>query len=332
MLNGASKQEPRYQLFRLLGEPQRLKLLGLAATEELSVGELAELLHESQPNVSRHVNLLRQAGLLHDRHQGTRVFVRLAETARADRVISDAIVEGKRLCEESASLARIPQIVASRDQRSRAYFAEQAQDDIDTGAMDNVPVYALALSMMAADRGIALDAGTGDGALLDLLAPTYESVIAVDRSETQLHRARQRVALRGYSNVEFACAEVESEHVRIEVEGRADAVFASRMLHHTANPRSTLAAFAQLLAPGGRLCIIDYMCHEDERMREQRADVWMGFGELDLATLLKQAGFAPIVFKTVPKGYVLSGFDAHVPWFVATARRTRGSEPYAIDD
>ena len=153
MSSSASKQEPRYQLFRLLGEPQRLKLLGLAAIEELSVGELAELLHESQPNVSRHVNLLRQAGLLHDRHQGTRVFVRLAESARADGVVSDAIVEGQRLCQECASLARIPQIVASRDQRSRAYFAEQGQDDIDSGAMDNVPVYALALSMMASKRG-----------------------------------------------------------------------------------------------------------------------------------------------------------------------------------
>ncbi len=326
MPNGTSKQEPRYQLFRLLGEPQRLKLLGLAAMEELSVGELAELLHESQPNISRHVNLLRQAGLLHNRHQGTRVFIRLAEAVRADNVVSDAIVEGQRLCEEGDSLARIPRIIAARDQNSRAYFAEQVKDGIDTSPADNVPVFALALAMMAPTRGVALDAGTGDGTLLDLLAPSYENVIAVDRSAIQLERARERVARRGYTNVELVCSEVESEHIRLDVKCRVDALFASRMLHHTSNPRSTLTAFAKLLGTGGQICIIDYMSHDDERMREQRADVWMGFGEVDLAMLLGQAGFTQVMFKEVPKGYLVSGFDAHIPWFVATARRDSGNK------
>ena len=54
----------RWELYRLLSEPVRLRVLALAAEEELAIGELAELLGESQPNVSRHAAPLRQAGAL----------------------------------------------------------------------------------------------------------------------------------------------------------------------------------------------------------------------------------------------------------------------------
>jgi len=209
-VNSYAKLEPRYQLFRLLGEPQRLKLLGLTALDELSVGELAELLQESQPNISRHVHLLRQAGLLHDRHQGTRVYVRLSEKARDDAVVLDAITEGQRLCEDCVTRDQISKIIAARELGSRAYFAEQAPAEYEIETTAHVPVYAMALSMMATERGVSLDAGTGDGSLLDLLAPTYDRVIAVDRSAVQIERAKERVTRRGFTGVDLEC-EVEVE-------------------------------------------------------------------------------------------------------------------------
>jgi len=60
----AAASTTRWELYRVLAEPVRLKLLALAAEEELAIGELAELLNESQPNVSRHVAPLKAAGLL----------------------------------------------------------------------------------------------------------------------------------------------------------------------------------------------------------------------------------------------------------------------------
>jgi ArsR family transcriptional regulator len=313
--------QPRYQLFRLLGEPQRLRLLGLAAIDELSVGELAELLQESQPNVSKHVHLLRQAGLLLDRHQGTRVYVRLSDGAREDAVVSDAISEGQRLCGDTATREHVAEIIASRDQRSRAYFAAQAIGESDIDTTPHVPVYAMALALMRPTTGMALDAGTGDGGLLDLLAPSYGSVVAVDRSPAQLAKASARVTRRGFTKVRLECTDVEGDDLRTSEGETVNAIFASRMLHHTANPRVMLQSFASLLAPQGRVCIIDYVTHDDERMREQRADVWMGFDEAELRGLLRQAGFARIEFRAVPNGYISPGFDAHIPWFVAIAQR-----------
>ncbi|KAB2894193.1 MAG: winged helix-turn-helix transcriptional regulator, partial [Kofleriaceae bacterium] len=61
---------PRADLFRLLGEESRLRLLALCAEEELTVGELATLLGESQPQVTEKSQPLREAGLLVARRDG----------------------------------------------------------------------------------------------------------------------------------------------------------------------------------------------------------------------------------------------------------------------
>src|SRR5438094_9838847 len=94
----------RWELYRVLSEPIRLRLLALATVEELAVGELAELLDEGQPNVSRHAAVLRQAGLIVVRKEGTRVLVHLAEGAARDAVIADALASGRALCEKDGSL------------------------------------------------------------------------------------------------------------------------------------------------------------------------------------------------------------------------------------
>ena len=317
----ATGPESRYQLYRLLGEPQRLRLLALAAIEELSVGELAELIGEPQPNVSRHITPLRHAGLLFDRHQGTRVFVRLADEARRDPVVSDALKEGQRLCEQGGSLQRIADVIAARDLRTRAYFADEAKEEFELRPVMQLPAYAMALSMIATERRLALDAGTGDGALLDLLAPTFRTVLAADRSESRLELAKERVARRGYDNVKFLCADIESDSTQASIGPGVDAVFASRMLHHAPSPKITLGALARLVAPGGQLCVIDYCSHDDEALRDQRADVWMGFTKEQLESIVDELGLVDFRFQLVPTGYVHSGFDAHIPWFVSTARR-----------
>src|ERR1044071_7375012 len=99
----------RWELYRLLAEPVRLRLLALASEEELAIGELAELLREGQPNVSRHVAPLRKAGLLSVRKHGTRVLVRLSERADADPVVRDGVSAGRDLCEGDGSLSRVPE-------------------------------------------------------------------------------------------------------------------------------------------------------------------------------------------------------------------------------
>lgn len=58
--------------FKALGEPTRLKILRLLAEQELCVCELEEILDMSQPRVSQHLKVLKQAGLVKERREAQR--------------------------------------------------------------------------------------------------------------------------------------------------------------------------------------------------------------------------------------------------------------------
>jgi len=316
----------RWQLYRVLAEPVRLRLLALAATEELGVGELAELLGEGQPNVSRHAAALRQAGLLAERRQGTRVYLRVPAPVAADPVVADALAAGRRLVGEDGSLARVEAVVRGRDQRGRELFARHAAAPEPASVAAAAPAYLFALGPALERRGLAVDAGTGDGALLDLLAPLFVAVLALDRSEAQLARAAARVAARGYRNVELLCAELDAEAVRARVGAGADLVVSARVLHHAPRPLEALAALGRLARPGGHVLVIDYVRHEDERFAEQQADVWLGFEPAELAALATAAGLRDAATRRIPACHLGGGPDAALDWQVLSARRALGPE------
>ncbi len=65
--------------FRAMGEPLRVRLLDTLRGGEATVNELAERLDASQQNVSKHLALLADSGILGRRKDGTRVYYRIAD-------------------------------------------------------------------------------------------------------------------------------------------------------------------------------------------------------------------------------------------------------------
>ncbi len=323
----------RWELYRVLSEPMRLRLLALAADDELSIGELADLLGEGQPNVSRHAAALRHAGLLRDRREGTRTFVRVAVDAARDAVVADALAIGRALCEEDGSLARVADALRAREAAAHEFFARPGKARVDAPPPE-IGAYLVALAPLVARRRLALDAGTGDGRMLEVLAPVYERVVAVDRSAAQLARARERCAARGFRNVAFIEAELDARELktllgragdaRAEQAGGADAVFASRLLHHAPRPAQVVAQLADLCAPGGALVVLDYARHDDESMREQ-ADAWLGFEPAELRRFARAAGLGEAHVARIPGALCGDGPDRHLPWQALFARRPPGA-------
>ncbi len=309
----------RWELYRLLSEPLRLRLLALCAEEELSVGELSELLGESQPQVSRNAAPLREAGLLALRKQGTRSFLQLAPDAGADPVVADALGSGHALVVGDGSLARVSALVAEREGPARAFFAARGGDA--ARPVEMAP-YVAAFAALLPRREVAIDAGTGDGGLLELLSPSFQRVLAFDRESTQVEHAAARVRERGLSNVELRVA--EPAQVSSEWAGTADVVFAVRMLHHAGKPAELVKTLAALCrapcawAPGGALVVVDYARHEDESMRNE-ADLWLGFEPAELTRFARAAGLE--VSAIVPLPPPAAGLDAHLPWQAMVARR-----------
>ncbi len=323
-----TQNQERWQLYRLLGEPQRLRLLALCAEEELGVSELAELLGESQPNVSRHAAALRQAAVLEERREGTRLFVRLAAEAARDLVVQDALAAGRKLCEVDGSLSRVQALVLRRDGRTREFFSTGSSPEaaLGLGLSSALPAYLravhLGLSLRRA-RGLetvtAFDIGTGDGVLLDVLAPIMDTCVAVDRSEAQLELARARCRARGYDHVTLCLGELEEVTLPASLRLGAELVIAARVLHHSPQPRRFLRALASCLRPGGVLVVIDYQPHEDEALREQQADVWLGFESRELLEFAAKAKLSAAQVFALPQRWLGRGADTHVGWQVLVA-------------
>jgi len=317
---------PRWELYRVLSEPIRLRLLALAAEEELTIGELAELLHESQPNVSRHAAPLKNAGLLSVRRQGTRTLVELAKGAAKDAVVDDALTNGREICVADGSLDRVAEVLKARDAVGREFFARPRTEPDAIKPPSELGAYMAAMSALIPFRSLAIDAGTGDGALLDVLAPLFERVIAVDRSEAQLARARARIQARGYKNVTLVHGGFDEPSLKELAAAGADAVFASRLLHHAPKPAVAVKELMSLCVPpandhpGGALVIVDYAHHEDESMREE-ADLWLGFDSSELTRFASEAGLVDPVVTNIPSAWCGEEKDAHLPWQVMVARR-----------
>lgn len=314
-------QTGRADLFRLLGDEDRLRLLALCAEEELTVGELAQLLGESQPQVTKKSQPLREVGLLNARRDGTRTLLKV--DAASDPVIDAAIAEGRTLCNRDGSLAKIARVVSQREEVSRRLFDQSTDLGPAPSADTSLLAWTPLLAPLLPGRALAIDVGTGDGALLPLLSPLYERVIAVDRSPARLARCGARVAEWGLPNVRLREGSIDDSSLAQEVlqRGGADLVVMARVLVHASRPQEAIASATRLLRAGGHLAIVDYFPHDDESMREQ-GHVWLGFEPAKLRTWLEAAKLAPVALTPFP--------NSHQPALqLAVARKPGAHHGYA---
>jgi ArsR family transcriptional regulator len=115
--------------------------------------------------------------------------------------------------------------------------------------------------------------------------------------------------------------------------GKADVVFASRVVHHAPRPSAAFRAFAALARPGGKILVLDYDVHEDERMREEQADLWLGFSATELCGFAQEAGLVHADVHVLPREFHPAGPDAHLTWHVLVAERPLGDEaPTRVTD
>jgi DNA-binding transcriptional ArsR family regulator len=67
--------------FKAFGDKSRLKILNLLTAKELTVNEIVAKVGLSQPTVSRHLGILREAGVVSDRREGQKVYYGLKKLA-----------------------------------------------------------------------------------------------------------------------------------------------------------------------------------------------------------------------------------------------------------
>lgn len=303
------------ETLRALADPTRLRIMRLLASMELAVGELAQVLGQSQPRVSRHVKILCDAGLAERRREGGWVFLRAAVGEGGGHVerhglLGTALARLLSVAEDedggfSAQCAEDRQhldaIRASREAHAAEYFARHADqwDELRSLHIADGPVEAALQDMLcgltggtvqARHLGRVLDIGTGTGRMAELFAPQADRVVAFDKSPEMLRIARARLQRLPAGQVEL----VQGDFAQLPfAAGSFDTVLFHQVLHYAFAPEAVLAEAARVTCAGGRVAIVDFAAHDREELRHAHAHARLGFSDAQIAALLSDAGFTP---------------------------------------
>lgn len=297
-------------LLRALSEPTRLRIMRLLAHMELSVGELAQVLGQSQPRVSRHIRILCDAGLAERRKEGSWVFLRSAVNEHGTPSLGTAAAMLLDLAErEDASFCtrctedrrHLAAIRAGREASAQAYFARHAEewDTLRSLHGADEPVEAALLEILG-DRagepgirpnlGALLDVGTGTGRIAELLADRSGRVTALDKSPEMLRIARARLQSLPAGKIDL----VQGDFTTLPFADNAfDTVLFHQVLHFAQDPGAVLTEAARVLRVSGRIAVVDLAAHDREDMRERHAHARLGFSDEQIRDLFMQAGLTP---------------------------------------
>ena len=135
--------------------------------------------------------------------------------------------------------------------------------------------------------GDVLDAGSGDGAIAQLLAPRAKSVTCLDRSERVMAAARQRLGRE--RNVRFAVGDL---HELGFGDAQFDQVLLFNVLTYAHTPARVVAEAARVLRPRGDLVVVTLEAHQQEDVTAAYQHVNSGFTVPALKKMLQKAGLA----------------------------------------
>lgn len=285
-------------LLRLLGDETRLRLLRLLAQESLNVSELTAILGVAQSGVSRHLGLLKDAGLVREQRTGTFSWYRL----------DDALVDtagphsGLWAWLTSRFAAATPATKADdgRLAEVRRVRREEFRDHGGDGQENKqlVPgrswaAWSRALGLLMPPLDVA-DLGCGEGYLTIEAARWAKSVTAIDRSPDVLKRGKELARRRGVKNITWKRGEIQKSPIN---DASMDLVLLSQALHHADEPADALREAHRILRPGGRVLLLDLREHNEAWVTSTLGDRWLGFDDKSLQKLIADTGFTDAVVR-----------------------------------
>ncbi len=289
-------------IFRALADPTRLRIMRLLSAMELAVGELAQVLGQSQPRVSRHVGILCDAGLAERRREGSWVFLRMQGGVEQASPLVEAIARllaiaeaedqdfGQSCAEDMRKLAAIR---TAREETAEGYFARHAGEWDELRRLhssDSEVEKVLARALGDAPLGTLLDIGTGTGRMAELFADSAERIVALDKSLEMLRIARAKLQHLPTEQIELVQGDLGDLPFAA---ASFDTIVIHQVLHFVQDPALALLEAARVTRPGGRIAIVDFAAHNHEELRDRHAHARLGFSDAQLRDLLFDAGFEP---------------------------------------
>jgi len=285
-------------LYRLLGDEARLRLLRLLARERLNVTELTGILGLAQSGVSRHLGLLKEAGLVVEDKDAGFSYYRIAPDIREGRDGAAPLwpVLQAQFEDESsdgvvrADQARLQEVLRLRKENFETHGSPDSRDARQLVPGRSWAAWSRALGLLLPAIQVA-DLGCGEGYLTVEAARWASRVIAVDRSEVVLRRARGLARRRRMTNVIWKRGELDKLPIR---DASVDVALLSQALHHARHPAKAVDEAARITVPGGRVLVLDLRAHQEEWVRDKLGDRALGFADDDLKKMLLGAGLRDV--------------------------------------
>lgn len=294
-------------MLRAAGDPTRVRLLLLLREAELTVSELTEIVGQSQPRVSRHLKLLCDAGLLQRFKEGSWVFYRSADHGEPAELA--ALLTSFAECTAEPVLSdrrRLEAVRHARQEAAASFFKRNASDweriralhapeqEVESAILDIVQQLA---------RDSVLDAGTGTGRMLELLAPQIRQGTGVDVSADMLAIARDRLERIGARHCQIRLADIHRLPfpAGTAIQGFDLAIF-HQVLHYLEDPQSAVTEAARVLRHEGRVLIVDFAPHEIEFCRKELAHRRLGFSDEEVRDWFEAADLKPALTRSVAAG------------------------------
>jgi ubiquinone/menaquinone biosynthesis C-methylase UbiE len=286
-------------LLKALGDPTRLRTLGLLARHELSVGELCRALGLSQSRVSNHLRVIREHSLLTERHVGPSTFLSFdpqrtgQEDSVAGRLWAALVPELSGLREHADDLARLRVVLDERRRDSRDFFDRVAGDWNAIGVEFATGQARQRVAASFLDPGLSIaDLGCGTGYVAQALVGLCSKVVCVDASSAMLEEARKRLdETPAGTRVEYRPGELDQLPL---ADDEVDGALCAMVLHHLESPEDCLAEMFRVVRPGGCAVILELTPHKAEWMHEALGDRHLGLEPQEIARKLEAVGFEEV--------------------------------------
>ncbi|RVU19704.1 ArsR/SmtB family transcription factor [Methylobacterium oryzihabitans] len=280
-------------VLRAAAEETRLRILALLGEGELTVSDFTDILGQSQPRISRHLKLMVEAGLIERHREGAWAFFRLVEGA-ADLVAPLLAGLDRAAPPLSEDRSRLDAVRAQRAEAAQSFFARLAPqwDRLRSLHVPEATVEAAILDILGPGAvGTLIDLGTGTGRMLGLLGPRAARATGLDASHAMLSVARANLERLGLARVDLRQGDINAPPFG---RGSFDLVLVHQVLHYLDDPARALREAARLVAPGGRLLVVDFAPHDLEFLREAQAHRRLGFAPEQVVGWLADAGLGAV--------------------------------------
>ena len=288
------------RVFKTLTDPTRIRILALLEREELAVQDLVQVLGVAQSTVSRHLSILREAGLLRDRRQGTYAYYRFVTPVdgpwrAAWRLAQQELSTDPVAARDGAALETL---LRERSLKSLAWFDRVGPEwDSKRAALNDDVLRARAIAKLVPRDMQVVDIGTGTGILAQDLARSGVRVVAIDHSRRMLASAEHRLAAEQIENVTLRHGDATALPL---ADGEVDAALAHMVLHYVASPAEAVREMARVVRPGGRVVVVDFVQTESEWLKRELGALWQGFHAESICEWLRDAGLIEIRSEEYP--------------------------------